>query len=110
MDISNSRLTSILTSLTVSGIMGLAVSIRLQTTISNIMAGIFLLQDNALQPDDIITFGGVKGKVVKLGLRNTWLETEEGNIVIIGNSQLSADPLTNFTATTRLSKKLSEVT
>lgn len=99
-------LTSLLTSLTVSGIVGLAISIGLQNTISNIIAGIFLLQDNALHTGDVILIGSVKGEVVKLGLRNTWLRNEVGEIVIISNSTLSAGPMTNYTARERLNKKL----
>jgi small conductance mechanosensitive channel len=99
-------LTSLITSLTVSGIIGLAVSLGLQTTLSNIIAGIFLLQDNALHSEDIISIGGITGKVVKLGLRNTWLKTEKGDLVIISNSSLSAGPLTNYTAKERLKKKI----
>lgn len=99
-------LTSILTSLTVSGIIGLAVSLGLQTTLSNVIAGIFLLQDNALHTGDKILIGTVKGEVVKLGLRNTWLRNETGEIVIISNSSLSNGPLTNYTAKDRLNKKL----
>jgi small conductance mechanosensitive channel len=99
-------LTSLLTSLTVSGIVGLAISIGLQNTLSNIIAGIFLLQDNALHTDDFILIGAVKGQVIKLGLRNTWIKNEAGDIVIVSNSTLSAGPLTNYTAKDRLNKKL----
>jgi small-conductance mechanosensitive channel len=99
-------LTSLLTSLTISGIIGLAVSLGLQTTISNIIAGIYLLQDNALHTGDTIAIGAVKGEVIKLGLRNTWLKNCDGDIIIIGNSTLSAGPFTNYTAKERLTKKL----
>jgi small conductance mechanosensitive channel len=98
--------TSLITSLTVSGIIGLAISLGLQTTLSNLIAGVFLSQDNALYTDDAITIGGITGKVVKLGLRNTWLKTEKGDIVIISNSSLSAGPLINYTAKERLTKKI----
>jgi small conductance mechanosensitive channel len=101
-------LTSLLTSLTISGIVGLAISLGLQTTISNIIAGIFLLQDNALHTGDTIGIGAVKGEVVKLGLRNTWLKSAESEIIIISNSTLSAGPFTNYTAKDRLNKKLDE--
>ncbi len=101
-------LTDLLTSLTISGIVGLAVSLGLQTTISNIIAGVFLLEDNALRTGDVISIGGIKGEVVKLGLRNTWLKNQDGNIVIVSNSTLSAGPLTNFTATERLTKNLAK--
>jgi small-conductance mechanosensitive channel len=99
-------LTTLLTSLTISGIVGLAISLGLQTTISNVIAGIYLLQDNALHTGDTIAIGTVKGEVIKLGLRNTWLKNCDGDIVIIGNSTLSAGPFTNYTAKERLTRKL----
>jgi small-conductance mechanosensitive channel len=99
-------LTSLITSLTVSGIIGLAISLGLQNTVSNMIAGIFLFHDNALHTNDVISIGTVKGDVVKLGLRNTWLKNETGDIVIISNSTLSSGPFTNFTAKDRLNKKL----
>jgi small-conductance mechanosensitive channel len=99
-------LTSLITSLTVSGIIGLAISLGLQTTLSNVIAGIFLLQDNALHTGDTISIGSITGEVAKLGLRNTWLRTGKGDIVIVSNSSLSAGPLTNYTAKERLNKKL----
>jgi small conductance mechanosensitive channel len=99
-------LTSLLTSLTISGIVGLAISLGLQTTLSNVISGIFLLQDNALHTGDTIGIGAVKGAVVKLGLRNTWLKNSDGDIVIVGNSTLSAGPFINYTAKERLNKKL----
>jgi small-conductance mechanosensitive channel len=101
-------LTDLLTSLTVSGIIGLAISLGLQTTLANVIAGVFLLQDNALHSGDMILIAGIKGEVVKLGLRNTWLRTEAGDIVIISNSTLSAGPLTNFTAKERLNRRLAQ--
>jgi small conductance mechanosensitive channel len=101
-------LTSLITSLTISGLIGLAISIGLQNTMSNVIAGIFLLQDNALHTGDTILISGIKGEVVKLGLRHTWIKNDVGDIVLISNSTLSAGPLTNFTAKDRLQKKLRE--
>jgi len=43
--------------------------------------------------------------VVRIGLRNTWVKTKEGHIAVIGNTSLSGGPLTNHSATERLSKK-----
>jgi small-conductance mechanosensitive channel len=48
----------------------------------------------------------VKGKVVKIGLRATWVRTDNGDIAIISNNYLANGPLVNFTAGERLEKKL----
>ncbi len=92
--------------LTVSGLVGLAVSLALQTTLSNMISGILLFNDGALRLNDVVEYSGVKGKVVKLALRNTWVRMDDGNLAIIGNSSLSSGPLVNFTADKRLEKKL----
>lgn len=95
------------TALTVSGIAALAVSLALQTTLSNVISGILLFNDGALRLNDSIEFGGVKGKVVRVALRNTWIKMESGTLVIVSNASLSSGPLVNHSATERLSKKYS---
>jgi small-conductance mechanosensitive channel len=98
-----------LTTLTISGIGGLAVSLALQNTLSNIISGVLLLNDGIIRLGDDIQYGGpggVRGVVVRLSLRTTWIRTEAGVITVIGNSNLSAGPILNYTAKARLQKKL----
>jgi small conductance mechanosensitive channel len=92
--------------LTISGIVGLAVSLALQNTLSNIISGVLLLSDGVLRLDDSVEYSGVKGVVVKIGLRATWVKTEKGDIAVISNNYLVNGPLVNHTATQRLEKKL----
>lgn len=102
-------ISSALTTLTISGIGGLAVSLALQNTLSNIIAGVLLLNDGIIRLGDDIQYGGpggVRGEVVKLSLRTTWIRTQQGVITVIGNSNLSAGPILNYTAKARLEKKL----
>jgi len=101
-----SGLTSEFTTLTISGIVAIALSLALQTTLSNVISGILMLLDNTLRVNDIIQYSGTKGEVVKIGLRNIWVTTEEGHLVIIANSQIASGPLINYTAGERLLKKL----
>ncbi len=102
-------LSSEITTLTISGIGGLAISLALQNTLSNIIAGVLLLNDGIIRLGDDVQYGGpggVRGEVVKLSLRTTWLRTANGVITVIGNSNLSAGPILNYSAATRLGKKL----
>ena len=94
------------TALTVSGIAGLAASLALQTTLSNVISGILMLQDGVLRLGDDIEFGSVRGEVVRLSLRTTWLKRQDGVIVVVGNSNLAAGPIVNHTARARLERKL----
>jgi small-conductance mechanosensitive channel len=91
--------------LTVSGVGAIAVSLALQTTLANIFSGILLFTDGAIRLNDEITFSGIKGKVVRVALRNTWIKTDDGELVIVSNSSLSTGPLINHTAVARLTKK-----
>lgn len=101
-----SGLTSEFTTLTISGIAAIVLSLALQTTLSNMICGILLLLDNTLRVYDLIEYSGAKGEVVKIGLRNTWVKTAEGNVAIISNSQIANGPLINYTAAERLLKNL----
>jgi len=103
--LSYSGLSSLFTGLTVSAVVAVAVSLALQTTLSNVIAGLLLFSDGVLRLGDTIEYSGTKGEVVRIGLRNTWVKTSVGHLTVIGNSALSGGPLVNHTATERLSKK-----
>jgi small-conductance mechanosensitive channel len=94
-------LTSLLSLLTLSGLVGLVVSLALQNTLGNLISGVFLLRDRSIRKGDIIEYGGVKGKVVRIALRNTWIVNDQGYIAVIGNTSLSGGPLVNHTASSR---------
>jgi small-conductance mechanosensitive channel len=98
-------LSSEFTALTVSGITAVAVSLALQTTLTNIISGVLLFNDGVMRLSDTIEYGSVKGEVVRIGLRNTWVKTDSGTLAVISNSSLSSGPLVNHSATDRLSKK-----
>jgi len=88
--------------LTVTGLAGLAISLALQTTLSNILAGVLLFSDKTLRLHDDISYNGIRGTVIRVGLRSTWIRTQEGNVAIIGNSTLMNGPFINYTAGERL--------
>jgi small conductance mechanosensitive channel len=94
------------TTLTLSGIAGLAISLALQSTFSNIIAGVLMLNDGVLRLGDVLEFGSMKGEVVRLSLRTTWIKREDGVIVVVGNNNLSSGPIVNYTAKQRLTAKV----
>lgn len=103
-------LSSYLTALTLSGIAGLAISLALQNTISNVISGVLMQHDGVIHLGDDVQYGngGVRGEVVKLSLRSTWLKTKDGVVVVIGNTNLSGGPILNYTSLERVQKKLLE--
>ncbi len=95
------------TALTISGIAGVAISLALQNTLTNIISGILMFHDGILKLGDDIEYGGsLKGKVVRIALRNTWIMMDDGSIAVVSNSNLSGGALVNHTAKDRLRKKL----
>ena len=99
-------LASLFSSLTLSGIIGLGITLALQSTLSNLVSGIWLLSDNVLRLGDNIKLGEVNGTVIKLSFRSTWIKTTEGNVAVVSNTTLYNGPFINLTATERLSKKV----
>ncbi|MGA1975143.1 MAG: mechanosensitive ion channel domain-containing protein [Conexivisphaerales archaeon] len=93
------------TLLTFSGVGALATSLALQTSLSNIISGILLFHDGVIRLNDVVEYGAVKGRVVRVALRNTWIKSDSGTLAVVSNSNLSNGPLINHSATERLSKK-----
>ena len=100
------QIASEFTVLTVTGIAGLVLSLSLQSVFSNVIAGMFLLRDRALRVGDVIEYSGVKGRVARVALRNTWVVTDTGTVAIIGNSALMGGPLINHSASGRFRNDL----
>ncbi len=95
-------LASEITVLAVSTIGGLVISLALQATLTNVIAGIFLLEDGTLRLGDDITYSSISGRVIRITLRTSWIMTDKGVIAAVANSQLMNGPLVNRTATGRL--------
>ncbi len=100
-----SGLSSIFTTLTVSGIAALALSLALQSTLSNVISGILLASDGVIHLGDSVEYSGVKGTIVRIALRNTWIKQQDGSIAVVSNSSLSSGPLVNHSGAERLKRK-----
>lgn len=103
--LSFSGLASEFTALTITGIAGVAISLALQNTLSNVITGILMISDGVVRIGDRIEYSGVKGVVVRVALRNVWIKQDDGSLAVVSNSSLSGGPLVNRTATDRLKRK-----
>ncbi len=84
--------------ITALGVGGLAVALALQDTLSNFFAGIYLTLANQIRVGDYIRIsdGNFEGYVRDIGWRNTTIEMQEMNSVLIPNNKLSQAIVTNF--------------
>ncbi|SHF72275.1 Mechanosensitive ion channel [Fodinibius roseus] len=81
-----------------AGIVGLALGFAFQDIASNFISGIILTIRHPFGIGDIIETKDIYGTVRKLNLRNTILETPQGQIVYIPNKIVFENPLTNYTS------------
>jgi len=87
-----------LTSLIVGlGAFSIAISFATSNIIQNFVSGILVLSDRAFVNGDeiMIRIGGkeYEGRVVKIGIRTTLIETKDGDTVIVPNSVFVSNPV-----------------
>jgi len=78
------------------GIAGFAIGFAAKDTLSNIIAGFFLLIDRNFRVGDRVQIGGNIGNVTDIGLRNTKVKTLDHNLVVIPNNNIVTNELINF--------------
>ncbi|MBU2952690.1 mechanosensitive ion channel family protein [Marinobacter sp. F3R08] len=77
------------------GAAGLAVGLALQGTLSNLAAGVMLLIFRPYKVGDFIEAAGKFGKVREIDMFTTILQTFDNQEIIIPNSQIWGDQITN---------------
>ncbi len=89
------------------GIGGLAIALALNSSLSNVFAGLQLLLDRSVNVDDKVQLeSGEVGVVMDIGLRTTLMRTYDNEVISLPNSQLANARIKNFTkpdATIRVS-------
>jgi small conductance mechanosensitive channel len=65
------------------------VGLAFQDIIKDLLAGIFIVFDNAYAVGDLVEINGFKGEVISLGLKTTKIKAYTGEIKILSNSSFS---------------------
>ena len=81
----------------VLGAASLAVGLALQGTLSNVASGLMLLVLRPYKVGDVIDMGGVAGTVQRLDLFTTQLSNANNHKIVIPNSKVLSDTVTNVT-------------
>jgi MscS family membrane protein len=84
------------------GIGGLAIALAAQKTLENLIGGVSLLMDKAVQVGDVCKIGDQVGRVEDIGLRSLKLRTLEQNLLIVPNGSLSQMHFENMKSRTKL--------
>ncbi len=87
-------MTSIVASLSV---VGLAVSLAIKDSLSNVAGGIIVLFSKPFQVGDYVKINDFEGKVEHINTINTKLTTIDNKAIFIPNGQVSSNTIINFT-------------
>lgn len=83
--------------LAVLGVIGLALSLAIQGTLSNLAGGIMLLVTKPFTAGDFVEAGGVSGVVRDVGMVYTRVLTVDNRLIFIPNSEISGGKILNYT-------------
>jgi small-conductance mechanosensitive channel len=76
---------------------GVGIGFGLQSVVNNFVSGLILLFERPIHADDLIEVGSIQGTVRRIGIRASILQTRQGAEIIIPNSHLVAEQVTNWT-------------
>ncbi len=79
------------------GIAGLAVAMAAKDTLGNMIAGMTLIMDRPYDIGEWISCSGVEGEVEELSFRSTRIRTATKEVVVVPNSIMANNPISNFT-------------
>ena len=80
------------------GAAGLAIGFALQGSLANFAAGVMLIIFRPFKGGDFVEAGGTSGTVEEISIFNTILKTPDNKKVILPNSKITGDTITNFSA------------
>ncbi len=92
-----------LTKLTVlTGAFGIGLGFGLQAVVNNFVSGLILLFERPVHVGDTVEVGDLVGTVRRIGIRASTVHTFLGADIIVPNSQMVAEKVTNWTLTDNL--------
>ncbi len=72
-----------------AGVLGVAIGFGSQKLVQDLITGLFLLLENAMQVGDVVPLGGLSGTVEHLSIRTIRLRALDGSVHIIPFSSVT---------------------
>ena len=76
-------------------VIGVAFSLAIQDFLGNVFGGVQIISNKPFKSGDYVEAGGTSGTVREVGLFYTKLETPDKKLVLVPNSQIANDSITN---------------
>ncbi len=89
----------------VAGGLSVGIGFGMQTIVNNFLSGLILIFSRTLQAGDVVDVGGTQGRVRKISVRATMVETFDNALIIVPNSEFVASRLINWTRNSRTVRK-----
>jgi len=80
---------------------GLGLGFGMQQIINNFVSGLILLFERPVQVGDLVATKDLNGEVLRIGIRSSRIRTSDGADVIVPNSDLIQNSVTNWTLSDR---------
>ncbi|MCK5069130.1 MAG: mechanosensitive ion channel, partial [Desulfocapsa sp.] len=84
--------------LAIVGAAGLAIGLALKDSLANFASGVMLILFRPFVVDDVVTAGGVTGKVEQIDIFSTIILTPDNQKIIVPNSAITAGVIININA------------
>lgn len=72
------------------------IGLGLQQTFNDLISGIILLSERSVEVGDVLDMGGTVGTVRRIGVRTSLVETRDNMTIIVPNSKLIGEIVTNW--------------
>ena len=84
------------------GAFGVGLGFGLQNVVNNFVSGLILLFEQPIHVGDFVEVGDLYGQVQQIGMRASTVRTRQGAEIIVPNSQLVSEQVTNWTLSDQL--------
>lgn len=89
----------------VAGGLSVGIGFGMQTIVNNFLSGLILIFGRTLQVGDVVEVGSLTGRVRKISVRSTMVETYDNAIIYVPNSEFMSQQLINWTSFSRSVRK-----